>query len=84
MLMVGAVVLFYGANVLKMGVLVGFMHDNRSHKAQIDVKTVFYPCAMHWITFYSSEKTAQGTFFGARGCFCNTPEPIYPSASQFS
>ena len=47
MLMVGAVVLFYSAKVLKMGVLVGFMHDNRSHKAQIDVKTVFYPCAMH-------------------------------------
>ena len=31
MLMVGAVVLFYGANVLKMGVLVGFMHAYRPH-----------------------------------------------------
>ena len=31
MLMVGAVVLFYSAKVLNMGVLVVFMHDYRPH-----------------------------------------------------
>ena len=79
MLMVGAVVLFYSAKVHKMGVLVGFMHDYRPHYAQIDVKTVFYPCAMHCITFYSSEKTAQGTFFGARADVFVKPRPFWQS-----
>ena len=70
MLMVGAKVLFNSAKMLKMGVLVVFMHDYGHQEALIDIITLVLcqgvpvgPSVAIWGCLWG----------GVRGCFFNPP-----------
>ena len=76
MLMVGAKVLFNSAKMLKMGVLVVFMHDYGHQEALIDIITLVLcqgvpvgPSVAIWGCLWG----------GARGCFFNPPYGLYPA-----
>ena len=76
MLMVGAKVLFNSAKMLKMGVLVVFMHDYGHQEALIDIITLVLcqgvpvgPSVAIWGCLWG----------GVRGCFFNPPYGPYPA-----